>query len=103
MRKFDPRRRATSMKRTNWLCGLIGACVIVAVATACGRSDRQVGGFSNDLLGNEITIEALRDPEIPSVVCHLAYFNRSFLDRMRQGNWFENPSNSAVSCQRTGA
>ena len=25
------------------------------------------------------------------------------LDRLRQGNWFENPSNSAVSCQRAGA
>jgi CreA protein len=54
-------------------------------------------------MGNEINIEAVRDPDIPSVVCHLAHFNRGFLDRMSQGNWFENPSNSAVSCQRTGA
>ena len=81
----------------------IGVCALAAVLVGCGKSDQQVGGFSNDLLGNEITIEALRDPQIPSVVCHLAYFNRSFLDRVRQGNWFENPSNSAVSCQRTGA
>lgn len=81
-------------------------CAAIAVLAfglaACGKSDTQVGGFSNDLLGNEIAIEALPDPAIPSVVCHLAYFNRSFLDRMKQGNWFENPSNSAVSCQRTG-
>lgn len=69
---------------------------------ACGDNDRDVGEFSNDLLGNEIMVEALADPEIPGVVCHLAYFDRSFLDRMRQGNWFENPSNSAVSCQRIG-
>jgi len=48
-------------------------------------------------------IEALADPALPGVVCHVAYFDRSFLDRMRQGNWFENPSNSAVSCQRIGA
>jgi CreA protein len=33
----------------------------------------------------------------------MAYFDRSMLDRIRQGNWFENPSNSAVSCQRIGA
>ncbi len=77
-------------------------CALVATLAACSAPEQKVGGFSNDLLGNEITIEALRDPEIPSVVCHLAYFDRSFLDRMRQGNWFENPSNSAVSCQRTG-
>jgi CreA protein len=69
---------------------------------ACGPNKHEVGGFSNDLLGNEITIDALHDPEIPGVVCHLAFFNRSFLDRAKQGNWFENPSNSAVSCQRTG-
>jgi len=69
---------------------------------ACGDNDRNVGEFSNDLLGNEIMVEALADPAIPNVVCHFAYFDRSVLDRLRQGNWFENPSNSAVSCQRTG-
>lgn len=70
--------------------------------TACGDNERDVGEFSNDFLGNEIMVEALADPEIPGVVCHLASFDRSFLDRMRQGNWFENPSNSAVTCQRIG-
>ena len=81
-------------------------CAAVAVMalglSACGRGGDQVGSFSNDLLGNEIAIEALHDPEIPNVVCHLSYFDRSFLDRIRQGNWFEDPSNSAVSCQRIG-
>ena len=48
-------------------------------------------------------VEAVRDPAIPGVVCHVTYFDRSVLDRLRQGNWFENPSNSAVSCQRIGA
>ncbi len=70
---------------------------------ACGDDKREVGGFSNDLLGNEIKIEALPDPEIPAVVCHMASFERSVLDRARQGNWFEDPSNSSVTCQRTGA
>ena len=69
---------------------------------ACGDRESQVGEFSNDLAGNEIMIEALPDPAIPGVVCHVAYFDRSFLDRMQQGNWFENPSNSSVSCQRIG-
>jgi CreA protein len=80
---------------------LLAICALAALLSACGGpSDKKVGGFSNDLLGNEIAIEALRDPALPNVVCHMAYFNRSFLDRVRQGNWFENPSNSAVSCQR---
>lgn len=77
---------------------------IAAVAlAACGDRDGSVGEFSNDLLGNEIMVEAFVDPEIPGVVCHVSYFDRSVLDRLRQGNWFENPSNSAVSCQRIGA
>lgn len=80
------------------------AALLTLVLGACGGDrEGQVGEFSNDLLGNEIMIEALPDPDVPSVVCHVAYFDRSFLDRMRQGNWFENPSNSAVSCQRIGA
>lgn len=81
---------------------LIAAALLVMVAACGGPKEQQVGQFSNDLLGNEIEIGALRDPAIPNVVCHMAYFNRGFLDRMRQGNWFENPSNSAVSCQKTG-
>ncbi len=76
------------------------SCFLLA---ACGGSDNEeVGEFSNDLLGNEIMIEALPDPSIPSVVCHMARFDRSVIDRLRQGNWFENPSNSSVSCQRIG-
>lgn len=77
------------------------ACALLTLA-ACGDREGSVGEFSNDFLGNEIMVEALPDPDIPGVVCHVAYFDRSALDRLRQGNWFENPSNSAVSCQRIG-
>lgn len=75
---------------------------LVLLAACGGERQGQVGEFSNDLLGNEIMVEAVRDPEIPGVVCHVTYFDRSVLDRLRQGNWFENPSNSSVSCQRIG-
>jgi CreA protein len=78
---------------------LLAAAFLVA---ACGDRPGAVGEFSNDFLGNEIMIEAVRDPDIANVVCHVAYFDRSALDRLRQGDWFENPSNSAVSCQRIG-
>lgn len=69
---------------------------------ACGPPRKEVGEFSNDLMGNEIKIEAVADPQIPSVVCHLAYFERGVIDRASKGNWFEDPSNSALACQRTG-
>jgi hypothetical protein len=37
---------------------------LAAALSACGGpSDKKVGGFSNDLLGNEIAVEALRDPK----------------------------------------
>ena len=85
------------MSRTISVCA---AALAVGLA-ACGNR-HSVGNFSNDLSGNQIIIEALHDPAIPNVVCHVAYFDRSFLDRIQQGNWFENPSNSSVSCQRIG-
>jgi CreA protein len=82
---------------------LFAAAAVILLLAACGQREGQVGEFSNDLLGNEIMVEAVRDPDIPGVVCHVTYFDRSVLDRLRQGNWFENPSNSSVACQRIGA
>lgn len=78
------------------------ALAALLALAACGDGGNQVGEFSNDLAGNEIKVEALADPAIPGVICHFAYFERGVLDRLRQGNWFEDPSNSSVSCQRTG-
>ena len=83
-----------------WKLGL-AAAALPALA-ACGDREGSVGEFSNDFLGNEVMVEALHDPAIANVVCHVSYFDRSALDRLRQGNWFENPSNSAVTCQRIG-
>ena len=36
------------------------------------------------------------------VTCHVAYFERSLVDRLSQGNWFEDPSNSSIACRQTG-
>ena len=52
--------------------------------------------------GNDITIEAVADPQVKGVVCHLAYFNRSVVDKLQQGNWFEDPSYSAIDCNAEG-
>ena len=68
---------------------------------ACGDS-REVGNVGVDWTGNDISIDAVADPEVQGVVCHLAYFNRSFIDRLQQGNWFEDPSYSAVDCAAAG-
>ena len=62
----------------------------------------EVGRVGVDWVGNDVVIEAIKDPEVPGVTCHLAYFSRSVLDRLSQGNWFEDPSNSAIQCTRTG-
>lgn len=67
-----------------------------------GAVAEQVGKVGVDWVGNDIVIEAIADPKVQGVTCHLSYFSRSFLDRLSQGNWFEDPSNSAIACTRTG-
>lgn len=62
----------------------------------------EVGRVGVDWIGNDILIEALEDPEVAGVTCHLAYFERSTIDRLVQGNWFEDPSNSSIACRQTG-
>ena len=62
----------------------------------------EVGRVGVDWTGNDIIVDAVADPEVQGVTCHLAYIDRSMLDRLSQGNWFEDPSNSAIECARTG-
>lgn len=61
-----------------------------------------IGELGVDWLGNDVIVEYLRDPEIAGVTCHIAYFERGVIDRLQKGNWFEDPSNSAIECQQTG-
>jgi CreA protein len=72
--------------------------------SACGNNNgnKQVGNVGVDWTGNDIAIEAVADPAVQGVVCHVAYFNRSIIDRVQQGNWFEDPSYSAIDCSATG-
>ncbi|MBK1637058.1 CreA family protein [Rhodovulum adriaticum] len=62
----------------------------------------EIGRIGVDWTGNDIIIEAVHDPEVEGVTCHIAYFDRSFLDRISQGNWFEDPSNASIACRQTG-
>ena len=62
----------------------------------------EVGRVGVDWVGNDIIVEALEDPGVAGVTCHVTYFERSLLDRVSQGNWFEDPSNSSIACRQTG-
>ena len=61
-----------------------------------------VGNVDVDWLGNDIAIEAIPDPKVKGVTCHVAYFDRGLIDRLQKGNWFEDPSNSSIACRQTG-
>ena len=80
-----------------------GAVALVLLVAACGKNNAvDVGKINVDWTGNDIAIEAVEDPDVKGVVCHIAYFNRSLLDRLQQGNWFEDPSYSAIDCAASG-
>ncbi len=75
---------------------------VIALACPLIASAQEVGRVGVDWVGNDIIIEALPDPKVEGVTCHVAYFERSFIDRISQGNWFEDPSNSSIACRQTG-
>ena len=75
---------------------------VIALAFPLTASAQEVGRVGVDWVGNDIIIEALPDPEVEGVTCHVAYFERSLIDRLSQGNWFEDPSNSSIACRQTG-
>ncbi|PVA11880.1 CREA protein [Pelagivirga sediminicola] len=76
--------------------------VLLAALLAVPAAAEKVGEIGVDWAGNDIVIEAINDPDVTGVTCHLAYFKRGLIDRLANGNWFEDPSNSAIECQQTG-
>lgn len=78
--------------------GLIGL-TLVGVTTS---SAEEIGRVGVDWIGNDIVIDAIQDPKVEGVTCHVAYFDRSIIDRLQQGDWFEDPSNSSIDCVQTG-
>ena len=87
------------MKRTALL---VSAAALAAGMFAAAASAEVVGKVGVDWIGNDIIVEAVADPEVSGVTCHVAYFDRSVIDRLKQGNWFEDPSNGAIACRQTG-
>jgi CreA protein len=84
------------MRRTQILAASI---LMLFTGTA---SAEVVGRVGVDWTGNDILIDAVTDPEVSGVTCHVTYFDRSVIDRLRKGKWFEDPSNNSISCRQTG-
>ncbi|MBF2715605.1 MULTISPECIES: CreA family protein [Rhizobium/Agrobacterium group] len=72
--------------------GLLGAPAMADV----------VGKVGVDWVGNDIVVEAVADPQVKGITCHVTYFDRSLIDRLHKGNWFEDPSNNSIACRQTG-
>lgn len=79
--------------------GLTAALLMVASYPAQAED---VGKVGVDWFGNDIIIDAVPDPKVQGVTCHLASFSRGIIDRLQKGSWFENPSNASISCEQTG-
>ncbi|MBD9507235.1 CreA family protein [Ensifer sp. ENS10] len=81
---------------------LFVAGLAAVTVTALPARAETVGEVGVDWLGNDIMIDAVTDPKIKGVTCHVTYFDRSVIDRLKNGNWFEDPSNNSIACRQTG-
>jgi CreA protein len=79
---------------------LVTAALIAGIAAPALAE--VVGKVGVDWVGNDIVVEAVTDPGVKGVTCHVTYFDRSIIDRLSKGNWFEDPSNNSIACRQTG-
>lgn len=86
---------------TSRLRNILGALALAGLA-AGPASAEVVGKIGVDWIGNDIVVDALADPGVEGVTCHVTYFDRSVIDRLQKGNWFEDPSNNSIACRQTG-
>ncbi len=78
------------------------AAAFLPLVIAAPVAAEEVGSFRNDWTGNAIVVDAIPDPKVEGVTCHITHFDRSLIDRLSKGNWFIDPSNSSISCRQTG-
>ena len=79
------------------------ALVILTLSIMSGSLHAdEVGDVNVDWLGGDIKIEAVEDPKVKGIACHVSYFDRGLVDRIRNGEIFSDPSNSSISCRQTG-
>ena len=58
---------------------------VVLAGLAVPAAAQQVGEVGVDWLGNDIIVEAVKDPKIDGVTCHVSYFERGMVDRLQKG------------------
>jgi CreA protein len=80
----------------------LSAALLAGSLLATPAAADEVGSFTNDWVGNGIVVEAIADPKVEGVTCHMSHFERGFIDRLTKGNWFEDPSNASIACRQTG-
>jgi CreA protein len=78
------------------------AAAALLAAPILPAAAQEVGKVGVDWLGNDIIVEAIKDPGVEGVTCHVSYFDRGVIDRLQKGNWFEDPSDSSIACRQTG-
>lgn len=84
------------------LLSFVSAAAVLTGLAAAPAIAEVVGKVGVDWIGNDIIVEAVPDPQVKGVTCHVTYFDRSVIDRLRNGNWFEDPSNNSIACRQTG-
>lgn len=84
------------------LVSLVSAAAVLTGLAAVPAIAEVVGKVGVDWIGNDIIVEAVPDPQVKGVTCHVTYFDRSVIDRLKNGNWFEDPSNNSIACRQTG-
>ena len=87
-------------QRMTYVARLSVSCITLVILSRAAAED--IGRFRNDWTGNSIVVEAVVDPKIQGVTCHISRFSRSVIDRLSKGNWFIDPSNASIACQQTG-
>jgi CreA protein len=88
----SPRRRLIPLMLAASVAGFVAVPAMAEI----------VGEVGVDWIGNDIIVEAVPDPQVKGVTCHVTYFDRSMIDRLKNGKWFEDPSNNSISCRQTG-
>ena len=77
------------------LVSLIAGAVLCAAALPA--LSEEVGQVGVDWLGNDIIVEAITDPKIEGVTCHISYFDRGLKARRSSMKAFRLSGNSASS------
>ncbi len=81
---------------------LLAAMLLAGASFSASVQADEVGDVNVDWMGGDIKIEAVEDPKVKGVTCHISYFDRGLIDRVRNGEIFSDPSNSSIACRQTG-